>query len=268
MKAVKSLLLIMSIIPALIFAQKSKTLQVVFISASNEYVSHITLTEYKKKLENSYSNINVTVLQADGPINEKDEYSNLEGTDILKTCDVLLIFARRTTIKGKAIEDIKAYVNAGKPLVALRTASHGFQEWPEFDKEVLGGNYSFHYDGEPEKRLIDANGMRYVTGEPSGPVQQVSINTANKNHPVLNGIKDFVSKYSLYKTAPIAPDATLLLKGKTTEGEEPVAWTRNHNGGKLVYIALGGVQDWKNPLFVQLVTNALFWTADFKAKKK
>jgi len=208
--------------------------------------------------------VSVTVLQANGTINEKDEYSNLDGTDILKTTDALLIFARRTTIKGKAIEDIKAYVNAGKPLVALRTASHGFQEWPEFDKEVLGGNYSFHYDGEPEKRLIGADGMRYVTGEPSGPVQQVSVNEPEKNHPVLKGIKNFSSKYSLYKTAPIAANATLLLTGQTNEGKEPLAWTRMHNGGRVVYIALGGVQDWQNPIFVQLVTNALFWAAGEK----
>jgi len=248
--------------PVLLSAQKK--LNITFISASNEYVSHITLTAFKKQLEEKYKHISVTVLQANGPINEKDEYSNLEGTDILKTTDVLLVFARRTTIKGKAIEDIKAYLNAGKPLVALRTASHGFQEWPEFDKEVLGGNYSFHYDGEPEKRLIGDDGMRYVTGEPSGPVQQVSINEAEKNHPVLKGVKNFSSKYSLYKTAPIATDATLLLTGQTAEGKEPLAWARMHNGGRVVYIALGGVQDWKNPIFVQLVTNALFWTAEGK----
>ncbi|MFT3705120.1 MAG: ThuA domain-containing protein [Agriterribacter sp.] len=267
MKLVQRLLALVLFLPAMLFAQKGKKLHAVFISASNEYVSHITLNEFKKKLEATYSNVEVTVLQANGPINEKDEYSNLDGTDILKTADVLLIFARRTTIKGKAIEDIKAYVNSGKPLVALRTASHGFQEWPEFDKEILGGNYSFHYDGEPEKRLIGADGMRYVTGEPSGPVQQVSINEENKQHPVLAGIKNFSSKYSLYKTAPIAADAKLLLTGKTTEGTEPLAWARTIKG-KMVYIALGGVQDWQNPIFVQLVTNALFWTADFKAKKK
>ena len=248
--------------------RKEKDLNIIFISGCNEYVSHITLPEYKKKLESKYPHVKVTILQANGPINDKDEYSNLDGTDALKDCDVLLTLVRRTTISGKAIDDIKKYINSGKPLVALRTSSHGFQSWPGFDKEVLGGNYTDHYAGSPEKRAIGADGMRYTVGEPSGPVQNEIINQENKNHPVLAGIQNFSSKYSLYKTSPIARDATLLLTGKTSEGEEPVAWTRTHNGGRVIYIGLGGMQDWQNPVFVKLVTNALFWAADFKAEGK
>ncbi len=245
-----------------------RTLRIVFISGSNEYVSHHTLKEYKRTLENTYSNLSVSILQANGPLNEKGEYSNLEGTDALKDCDVLLTFVRRTTISGKAIDDIKEYVASGKPLVALRTSSHGFQSWPEFDKEVLGGNYNHHYPGEPEKREIGPDGMAYTVGEPVGSPQTVTVNPENKSHPILDGVDDFVSKYSLYKTSPIASDAKLLLTGKTEEGEEPVAWTRNHNNSRIVYIALGGVQDWKNPIFVRLVTNALFWSADLHGRKK
>lgn len=247
---------------------EDKNLNIVFISGSNEYVSHHTLKEYKQNLENAYSNVKVTILQADGPLNEKGEYSNLDGTEALEDCDVLLTFVRRTTISGKAIGDIKKYVQSGKPLAALRTSSHGFQSWPEFDKEVLGGNYDHHYTGEPEKREIGPDGMAYTVGEPTGSPQTVTISAENKNHPVLDGVDDFVSKYSLYKTGPVASDAKLLLTGKTEEGEEPVAWTRDHNGGRIVYIALGGVQDWKNPIFVKLVTNALFWSADFQPKEK
>jgi type 1 glutamine amidotransferase len=242
-------------------------LNVVFISGSNEYVSHNTLKEYKQNLEDTYSNVKVTILQADGPLNEKGEFSNLEGTDALKDCDVLLTFVRRTTISGKAIEDIKKYVASGKPLVALRTSSHGFQSWPEFDKEVLGGNYNHHYTGEPEKREVGSDGMMYTVGEPTGSPQTVTVDPANKNHPILEGVSNFVSKYSLYKTGPLASDAKLLLTGKTSEGEEPVAWTRVYNGSRIVYIALGGVQDWNNPVFVKLVSNALFWSADFEPKK-
>ena len=240
----------------------AKDLKVVFISGSNEYVSHITLKAYKEKLESEYPHLKITILQADGPLNEKAEYSNLEGTDALNDCDLLLTFVRRTTISGKAIDDIRKYVMSGRPLVALRTSSHGFQAWPEFDKDVLGGNYNNHYKGEPEKREIGADSMAYVVGEPQGEPQSVKINAVNKDHPVLQGVTDFVSKYSLYKTAPIVSDATLLLTGETSEGKEPLAWTREKNG-RVVYIALGGVQDWNNPVFVKLVTNALFWAADF-----
>ena len=131
MKNTKLFSLLFFAFPFSMCAQKEKNLQVVIISACNEYVSHITLKKYKNNLENNYSNINVTLLQAAGPVNDKDEFSTLEGTDALKDCDVLLIFARRTTISGKALDDIRQYVNSGKPFVALRTSSHGFQGWPD-----------------------------------------------------------------------------------------------------------------------------------------
>ena len=121
-------------------------------------------------------------------------------------------------------------------------------------------NDKVHYD-EDAKPIQDRAKDDIATQERN------SVNAENKSHPVLVGVTDFVSKYSLYKTAPIAGDAKLLLTGKTEEGEEPVAWTREQKGSKVVYIALGGVQDWKNPIFVRLVTNALFWAADFSAKK-
>ncbi|MDP4131358.1 MAG: ThuA domain-containing protein [Bacteroidota bacterium] len=269
MKNIKLLiLLLLLILPSAMQAQTHENLRVVFISASNEYVSHITLKAYKKYLEKTYPGIRITILQGNGPVNDKDEYTNLDGTDALKNCDVLLVFARRTGFSGKAIDDLKAYVQANKPIVALRTASHGFQAWPEFDKEVLGGNYIGHYYGEPEKRVMGADSMRYVVGEPFGPVQTVTVNNKMKQHPVLKGVHNFKSKYSLYQTSPIAADASLLLSGTTKDGTEPLAWARTNHGERVVYIALGGVQDWTEPNFRTLVTNALFWAAAGNTKHK
>lgn len=266
MKVIKLTALLLCLCSLAMANPRPKDFKVAIISAANEYVSHITLAEYKKYLEQQVPGVKVILLQGSGPVNEKDEFSELQGTEQLKECDMLLVFARRTTISGKALEDFKNFVASGKPIVALRTSSHGFQGWPEFDKLVLGGNYSGHYEGEPEKRQIGADGRRYIVGETSGPTQSITINEANKDHPVLKGITNFTSKYSLYKTSPIAPDATLLLTGKTAEGSEPLAWTRTYNGARIVYIALGGVQDFANPIFKKLLTNAIIWAGNIKVK--
>jgi type 1 glutamine amidotransferase len=233
-------------------------LKVALISGSNEYISAISLTDYKNHLENNQG-MTAVLLQADGEINEKDEYSNLSGTEMLNTAEVLLVFTRRTSISGSQLEHIKSYVTSGKGgLVALRTASHGFLNWPEFDKDILGGNYHMHHPGSPEKRGIDANGARFPIGEPEGPIQEVKRVPGKNDHPVLQGIVDFTSKYSLYRTAPV----DVLMTGTIPDQDpEPVVWTRERSGARVVYIALGGLQDWKNPIFVKLVTNALHWAA-------
>lgn len=241
----------------------AKAFKIVLVSGSNEYFSALSLAKFKKHLEENYKNTQCTILQAGGKLNEKDEYSDLPGLDALDDCDVALFFTRRLTIEGKQIDQVKRYVNAGKPLVALRTASHGFQNWLEFDGLVLGGNYRGHYPGNPERGAIDGKGNRFPEGQPEGPTLEVKTNTNAKNHPIMNGVGDFKSKYSLYKTSPVAPDVNVLMTGEIPgEKPEPLAWTRIYKGGRVCYIGLGGLQDFENPTFARLLTNAIFWAAE------
>jgi type 1 glutamine amidotransferase len=254
-----SLVLVAS--PMLLEASSTtKALKIVLVSGSNEYFSALSLAKLKKYLEENSRKTQCTILQARGKLNEKQEYSDLPGLEALNDCDVALFFTRRLTIDGEQLERVKSYVNSGRPLIALRTASHGFQNWPEFDRLVLGGNYQGHYPGNPERSAIDVNGNRFPKGPPEGPTLEVRINKDAKNHPILDGIGDFRSKYSLYKTSPVAPDVEVLMTG-TIPGEqpEPLAWTRTYKGARICYIALAGLQDFENPTFLRLVANALFW---------
>src|SRR6202011_1130214 len=96
-----------------------------------------SLAAFQKHLEANYP---VTCTRA---FRKTDD--DLPGLVNLENCDVMLLFTRRLTIKGKQLEVVQAYCKAGKPIVALRTASHAFQNWLELDREVLGGNYKGHY---------------------------------------------------------------------------------------------------------------------------
>ena len=237
-------------------------LNVVFVSGSNEYFSHISLPDYEQYLEGNFDHLNVTLLQAEGDLNEREEYSELPGVEALEEADVALFFSRRLTVDGEQLDHLKRYVDGGGGVVALRTASHGFQNWLEFDKDVLGGNYNGHYEGSSEGTIIYEEGNRLPDGEPTGPTTRVVVNPAFADHPVLAGVTDFESRYSLYKTSPVAHDVEVLMTGTIPDGgPEPVVWIRQHDGGRVVYIAQGGLQDFENPTFRQLVTNALRWAA-------
>ncbi len=241
---------------------------VVLISGCNEYISNISLTHFKEYLEKN-EGLRVTLLQADSALNRMDEYSNLPGVEALNNADVALFFLRRTTISGYPLQKIKEYASSGRGIVALRTSSHGLQNWLEFDKEVLGGNYSGHYGGSPERRRVDAQNNRYPVGQPQGPTQDDRIVKGQENHPLLAGITEFRSRYSLYKTSPVAEDAQVLMTGQIpNQKTEPLVWTRDVKGGRVVYIGLGGLQDWENSTFQRLVTNALFWAGRRSAPEK
>lgn len=217
-------------------------LRVVMVSGSGEYKSAESLPAFAKFLEQGF-HVKATVLQAKGD-------KEIPGLEALEEADVVLVFTRRIKLEGEQLERFKKHCLAGKPIVGVRTASHAIQTWLDFDKEVLGGNYKGHYGG--------------------GVKQSVTVNPAAKDHPVLKGVKDFESEYSLYKTGPIAADATLLMTSTTPKaaGAEPAAWVREYKGGRVFYTSLGGLSDFENASFRQLLVNALFWTARREVEPK
>jgi putative membrane-bound dehydrogenase-like protein len=220
--------------------QGQKKLKVCLVSGSLEYKSDESLAAFQKYLEANYP------VECTRAFRKTDD--DLPGLENLETCDVMLLYTRRLTIKGEQLERVKKYCKSGKPIVALRTASHAFQNWLALDKEVLGGNYQGHYG--------------------AGPVADIGIVEAAKSHPILKGVQPFKSAGSLYKNTGVSKDVTLLLNGSIPKHTEPVAWTRVHNGGRVFYTSLGHPQDFQDEQFRRLVVNALYWTCQRDVPKK
>lgn len=216
--------------------QAEKHLQVCLVSGSLEYKSDDSLSAFQTFLEKDY------------PVRCSRAFAtseaDLPGLENLDRCDCAILFTRRLTIDGNPLERIKRYAASGKPLIGLRTASHGFQNWLAMDKEVFGGDYRGHY-GNALKPRIDA------------------VESA-REHPILAGFQPFTSGGSLYKNPQVAPDVMVLLTGTIPQHTEPVAWTRLHCGGKVFYTSLGHPDDFRQPSFLRLLVNALAWTTGRK----
>jgi nicotinamidase-related amidase/type 1 glutamine amidotransferase len=188
--------------------------------------------------------------------------NDFPGTEVLEDADLVLVSVRRRLLPEAQLARIRKLVSAGKPVVGIRTASHAFSPrpnqkvpeghavWAEFDRDVLGGHYTGHYDAKLAK---DGKTLIRVWGEA-------------RSHPILNGVprEDLSIKSSLYKTAPLGEKATALVLGRV-EGQpnpEPVAWTNTHTGGgRVFYVALGGPEDFEMPVFRRLLRNGIYWAA-------
>jgi putative membrane-bound dehydrogenase-like protein len=218
--------------------KNAKPLRVCLVSGSLEYESDKSLAAFQEYLEKKYN------VQCSRAFRKTDD--DLPGLENLDTCDVMLLFTRRLTIQGEQLDRIKKYCTSGKPIVAVRTASHAFQNWLALDKEVLGGDYQGHY-GEKVKTRI-------------GIVEKM------KDHPILSGVKVFEPAGSLYKNQSPAKDIEVLLTGENGEHTEPIAWTRGHKGGRIFYTSLGHPKDFENEHFKRMLVNALFWTTRETAK--
>jgi type 1 glutamine amidotransferase len=215
-------------------APAAAPLAVCLISGSREYKSEESLIEFQKTIEGRYG---MKCSRAFG----KDGGKGLPGLEALDQADVAVLFTRRVTLSDEELARLKAFCAAGKGVVGIRTASHGIQNWPAMDAELLGGNYKGHYGDAPA---------------------QIAIDEKAKDHPVLAGVKPFATTGKLYKNPALAPDATRLLTAATDRNKEPVAWARERTpGGRVVYTSLGVPADFKDEQFVRLLVNAIHWTA-------
>jgi type 1 glutamine amidotransferase len=223
--------------PIILPAADAPPLKVVMFAGSAEYNSKDSLEGLGKTLEQRFHCQCVV-----NAVEEKG--TKLNGIEGLETADVAIFFTRRVNLSTDQLAKVKKFIASGKGVVGIRTASHGFQTWLEFDPEILGGSYNNHYGKDlPAEVTIDEKG---------------------KEHPVLAGVNPFTTSSKLYKNPKLAEDSTLLLRAKTETYGEPVAWVRDAKAGargRVFYTSLGAPKDFENAQFQQMIINAVRWTA-------
>ena len=247
------------------FKFKNDNRQVVaFVTAENEYYTNLRFPQFAHEL---LLTKNVNCKYAIGkPITEGAGIHNIENLQILNNADLVVMCIRRRALEEDKMQLIKSYMNSGKPLLAIRTSSHAFDakgnvsrsgggvvaanvpvsdqlsQWPEFDKDVLGGNYQGHF----------------------GHLQQgtaISITPGMEGHQLLKGVaaEGFASPSWLYINRPLRSENIQVLLSGSIPGEpsQPVLWINNREKGKVIYTSLGHWDDWKIPSFKNIMSNAV-----------
>src|SRR5205085_12263310 len=214
----------------------------------------------------------------DGLINPNVN-DNIPGLDALKSADLMVIFTRFRNLHDEQMQLIVDYVESGRPIVGLRTATHAFnmkegkpnfkytwtsKDWDGgFGRQVLGETWVNHHGahGKESTRGLIAKGA--------------------ENHPILRGIKDgdIFGPTDVY-TVNLPADCTPLVmgevvagmkptdpavKGKKNDPMMPIAWTRIHkaNGkdARIFTTTLANGQDFLSEGTRRMTVNAVFWAA-------
>jgi nicotinamidase-related amidase/type 1 glutamine amidotransferase len=242
---------------------------VAFLTAENEYSSNITLPEFAHEL---FLTKNLNCEFAIGkPIDEGDDRYNLENLQILEDADLVVVYIRRRGFEPKKMDMIKAYVNSGKPVLGLRTASHAFDprikpelsknnaflaslgSWPEFDRDILGGNYLGHTDSKVKSTTV-------LTAVPG-----------MESHPLLKDVslEGFTSPSTLYTNQSLRSEkAQVILIGTITDQPtQPVLWTNLTGKTNAIYTSLGSIQDFNNGNYRQILKNCISYLLNLGADK-
>jgi len=224
--------------------------QVFFLIGEPEYDTKNTVPAFAKaELESSGVRCTFSILPSD----DSNDFPNI---DALKDADLLFISVRRHTPLQAQMEAIRAFIAAGKPVVGIRTASHAFAlrgkdarppagcaDWPDFDHEILGGNYKDHY------------GKGLETWARIAPTQA--------QHPVLAGIgpEEFSVPSHLYRNPDLPAWVTPLMTARLANRPEvePIAWVNTKDNRRVFYTSLGAPEDFAIPQFRRLLRNGIIW---------
>lgn len=255
---------------------------VVLVSGDEEYRSEEGLPQLARILAQHHG-FTCTVLFAidpkDGTINPNVR-DNIPGLEALRTADLMILLTRFRDLPDEQMKEIAAYVEAGRPIIGMRTATHAFdiptgktfsrygwksREWDGgFGRRVLGETWISHHGqhGKQSTRGVLAPGM--------------------EDHPILRGLRDgdIWGPTDVYGVRlPLPGDSQPLVLGQVLEGMQPtdkpvmgekndpmmpVAWIKTYTvtdgkPGRVFTTTMGASQDLLSEGLRRLLVNVCYW---------
>ena len=226
--------------------------QVVFVTGDDEYRSEYSMPMLARILEAKHG-MKTSVAYA-RPTPQSN--TNIEGLEALATADLAVLYLRWRELPEEQLGRILKYVESGKPLVGLRTATHSFRYPNGSPREYLNDRFG-----------IEVWGQKWIRHHGAQSSTDVTVIPERAGHPVLRGVeKAFHARSWLYVVEPLEGDATPLLVGKSVNpaggrdaGPQPVAWTKTHKGGRVFFTTLGHPEDFRVEGVRKLVINGMLW---------
>ncbi len=202
---------------------------------------------------------------------DKTIVHDIPGLEHLQRADLMIVFSRLITLPDAQIRHVIDYVDSGKPMIAIRTANHGFLgNFPytlagkkvDFGNDVLGGAFRSHHGNWSQ------DSTRGVLVE------------TQRSHPILLGVDDIWGPTDVYRTYPedgsLPADCTALVYGQPLVGRNhddapnpekialPVAWTKTWTGSlgkaaRVFHVTMGSARDYQSAGLRRLTSNAVYW---------
>ncbi|MFK7767881.1 MAG: ThuA domain-containing protein [Mariniblastus sp.] len=254
---------------------------IVLIAGDDEYRSEQCLPMLGKILAMRHG-FKCTVLfpidPADGTI-KPDHQTNIPGMEHLDSADLIIIGLRFRHLPDSQMKHFVDYVDSGKPIIGIRTATHSFnyaampespyanysfnaKDWKGgFGRQVLGDTWINHHG---KHRVQSCRGV---------------IADGAKDNPILNDVSDVWGPSDVYGIRNLPESATTLLNGAVLEGMNPddkpvagkqndpmmpIAWTKSFKSksgkeSRIFCTTMGASTDFESEDLRRLIVNASYW---------
>ena len=240
---------------------------VVFVAADDEYRSEISLPLLAELLAKDTGVRTELVLAADPETRAPDVASKTANTGLapLQQAHLAVLYLRYSRDVELA-QALDAFARDGRPVVALRTATHAFAFGPDSPLGKLDNGFGERVIGAP---------WRWHHGHGSGTFL-LAPEGAAASHPIVRGVGAALAERPLvpswlYVVEPLPEDCDVLLWGETAEAaaaehpqrRQPILWVRESKAAgsprRMAYTSLGHPGDFENPAVRRLVLQMALW---------
>ncbi|MCA9079189.1 MAG: ThuA domain-containing protein [Planctomycetaceae bacterium] len=263
--------------------------KIVLMSGDDEYRSEEGLPQLGKILSVHHGFTCVVLFPVNPETGEiqPDYQTNIPGTQELDDADLMINLCRFRNLPDDQMQHVVDYVESGRPVIGLRTATHAFnipgdakfaryswrnKDWDGgFGRQVLGETWISHHGHHGKESTLGI------------------IAPGQEQHPILRGIKsgEIWGPTDVYGVRlPLPGDSQPLVLGQVlsgmtidtppVEGKKndpmmPVAWVKTFTpeSGKTARIfttTMGASTDLTNAPLRRLIVNATYWTLGMEDK--
>lgn len=256
-----------------------KDKHIVLIAGDEEYRSEESCPMLAKILNKHYG-FKTTVLFSVDPVDgfvDPNNQKNLPGLAAVNSADVVIIGTRFRDLPDDQLQPFADYLNAGKPVIGFRTATHAFRgasalggiQWKNFGPAILGEGWVSHYGRHKSE------GARGVLSE------------KHKGHAILRGVNSIFADSDVYTVKRVSDEnATVLVRGEVTDSLKPdsktvagkelqsSSWLKTYKTsegkkeGSAFCTTMGSSSDFQSEGLRRLVINATFHLAGLEVPEK
>ena len=253
---------------------------VVLVSGDEEYRTEESMPMLAKILSQKHG-FTCKVLFA-WDITEKyidpNNQTGVIGWNHLEDADLMLIGTRFRKPSEEDAVYITNFLNAGKPVVGIRTSTHAFNGSGSFGEKISYGQFG---------PLVMGEGWVSHHGKHKGEGARGIIETKNAAHPILKSVTDVFGPSDVYGIKRLTDKDTILMRGAVTSSLEPkssfvdeknqpmqpLAWLHpytapNGNKGTTFCTTMGASVDLVSEDLRRMLVNAVYFLTDLEVPAK
>lgn len=266
--------------------------KIVLVSGDEEYRTEETMPMLAQILSarHGFDCTVVFSMSADGTYIDPNNGVSLEGIEALKFADLMIIGTRFRRPTDETMKYIDEYLAKGKPVIGLRTATHGFNGIKGKYAHYNNGHNGDKWQGGFGREVLGEKWIRHHGQHGSQSTGAVFVESM-KEHPILRGVQeaDVWGPSDVYEVRlPLPGDSQPLVLGAVLEGMQPgdkpiegiknnpmmpVIWTKTYQSksgtvGKVMNTTMGASTDFVQPGLRRVVVNSAYWALDMSEQIK